>query len=113
MAIAPILPVTSHLAPAQEIDIELFTFIERYATNLARWDLFIFFGRRPTSQLSATEIAKQIGRAARSVQKELDDLVYLGILRAYRNNGNSQYGLTRTAATRRAIVRLAREYGNS
>lgn len=113
MAIAPVLPVTSHPTPAQEIDVELFTFIERYATNLARWDLFIFFGRRPTSQSSASEIARQIGRASRSVQKELDDLVYLGILRVHRVEGNSHYGLTRTAATRRAIVRLAREYGNS
>jgi DNA-binding MarR family transcriptional regulator len=113
MAIAPILPVTSHLVPAQEIDVELFTFIERYATNLARWDLFILFGRRPTSRFSASEIAKQIGRTTRSVQKELDDLVYLGILRVNHNSGNALYGLTRTPVTRRAVVRLAREYGNS
>ena len=113
MAISQILPVTSHLAPSHEIDVELFTFIERYATNLTRLDLLIYFGQHPSLQLNTLEIAKRIGRATRSVQKELDDLVYLGILRVNRNAGNAHYGLTRTPATRRAVVRLAREYSNT
>lgn len=113
MALSQILPVTSHRALSHEIDVELFTFVERYATNLTRLDLLIYFGRHPSMQLNALEIAKRIGRAARSVQKELDDFVYLGILRVNRNTGNSHYGLTRASATRRAVVRLAREYSSS
>ena len=96
--------------PIQEIDLELFTFIERYATNLARWDLLVYFGQHPTAHDNALAIATQVGRNARMVQKELDDLVYLGILSAQPNGNGMCYGLVRSAATRRAIVRLARDF---
>ncbi len=96
--------------PTHEIDLELFTFIERYATNLARWDLLVYFGQHPTTQDNASTIASQVGRNARMVQKELDDLVYLGILSAHQNGSGMRYGLVRSAATRRAVVRLARDF---
>lgn len=95
--------------PVQEIDVELFTFVERYATTLARWDLLVYFGKHPTLHSDATQIARHLGRAPRFVQKELDDLTYLGILRAHRNNGSVHYGLARTP-TRRTIMRMARDY---
>jgi len=94
----------------QEIDIELFTFIERYVTNLVRWDLLIFFGRHPAIHLEAHQIAQRIGRSPRLVQKELDDLVYLGIVRLYRTESQVQYGLSRSTATRRAVIRMVRDY---
>jgi DNA-binding MarR family transcriptional regulator len=94
----------------QEIDVELFTFIERYATNLVRWDLLIFFGRHPAMRLEAPQVAQHIGRPPRLVQKELDDLVYLGIVRVYQSDGQVQYGLTRSTSTRRAVIRMARDY---
>lgn len=94
----------------QEIDLELFTFIERYVTNLVRWDLLIFFGRHPAMHLEAPQVARRIGRSSRLVQKELDDLVYLGIVRVYRTDSQVQYGLTRSTATRRAVIRMARDY---
>lgn len=94
----------------QEIDLELFTFIERYVTNLVRWDVLIFFGRHPAMHLEAHRVAQRIGRSPRLVQKELDDLVYLGIVRTYRNEDQVQYGLTRSTATRRAVIRMARDY---
>jgi hypothetical protein len=96
--------------PIQEIDLELFTFIERYATSLARWDLLVYFGQHPTVHSNALTIAAQVGRNTRMVQKELDDLVYLGILSAQPNGNGIRYGLVRSAATRRAVVRLARDF---
>jgi hypothetical protein len=96
--------------PAYEIDVELFTFIERYATNLARWDLLVYFGRHPTTRGNAFTIAQHVGRRARMVQNELDDLVYLGIVSAQRNGDGTSYGLARSPATRRAVVRLARDF---
>jgi len=96
--------------PTQEIDLELFTFIERYATNLARWDLLIYFGQHPTTRDNVLTISNQVGRNARMVQKQLDDLVYLGILSAQRNGNGMRYGLVRSPATRRAVVRLARDF---
>jgi len=96
--------------PTQEIDLELFTFIERYATNLARWDLLVYFGQHPTARDNAPAIAQHVGRNARLVQKELDDLVYLGILSTQRNGDGMRYGLVRAPATRRAVVRLACDF---
>ena len=99
--------------PTQEIDLELFTFIERYVTNLARWDLLIFFGVHPSVRFSATSIARQVGRRERAVRKELDDLVYLGILKAHDNDDGTAYGLVRAPATRRAVIRLARNLSSN
>jgi DNA-binding MarR family transcriptional regulator len=96
--------------PIQKIDLELFTFIERYATNLARWDLLVYFGKHPTAREHARTLAEQVGRKPELVQQELDDLVYLGILSARRNGNGLRYGLVRAPATRHAVVRLARDF---
>jgi DNA-binding MarR family transcriptional regulator len=102
--------LSTRAKPIQEIDLELFTFIERYATSLARWDLLVYFGRHPTAHDNALEIAEQVGRNAHMVQKELDDLVYLGVLSAHRNGAGMRYGLVKSTATRHAVVRLARDF---
>jgi len=94
--------------PAQEVDVELLTFVERYATNLARWDVLVFFGRNPAARDNALGIAQQIGRRAHIIEKELNDLVYLGILRARDLGGGMQYELARLPGTRRTVMRLAR-----
>lgn len=96
--------------PTQEIDLELFTFIERYATNLARWDLLVYFGQHPTAREHALTIAERVGRNSRMVQKELDDLVYLGILSVHRNGDGMRYGLVRSPTMRRAVVHLAHDF---
>jgi hypothetical protein len=94
--------------PSHEIDVELFTFVERYATNLARWDLLIYFGDHPSVRHTTANIAEKVGRGARSLQKELDDLVYQGILRAHYNSEGASYELVHSPTTRRAVTRLAR-----
>ena len=100
------------LTDSNEIDVELLAFMERYATNLARWDLLVYFGRNPATRDSARGIAKQVGRRTPTVQKELDDLAYLGILRAHANGHGMQYELARAPKTRRTIVRFAQRLGN-
>ena len=97
----------------QEIDVELFAFIERYATNLTRWDLLLYFGHHPNARGNAWSIAARIGRKISGVQKELDDLAYLGVVQADRTNHISQYTLARDANTRRAAVRMARDVAMS
>jgi len=99
---------TDSLKTSREIDVELLAFIERYATNLARWDLLAFFGRNPSICDSAHGIAAQIGRRPRIVQKELDDLAYLGLLRAHSNGEGMRYELVHTQKTRRTVMRFAR-----
>lgn len=91
-----------------EIDVQVLTLIERYATNLARWDLLLFFGRNPVAQDNASGIARQIGRRPQSIAKELDDLTYLGVLDARQNGNGLEYQLTRVSTLRRTVMRLAK-----
>lgn len=100
------------LKSSNEIDVELLAFMERYATNLARWDLLLFFGRNPSARDTARGIAFQIGRRTRIVQKELDDLTFLGILRTHKNGRGMSYELARTHKTRRTIVRFAHRHAS-
>lgn len=101
-------PVQTLEPRVHEIDIELLTFVERYATNLAKWDVLVFFGRNPTTRENAFTIARQIGRRLNVVEKELNDLVYLGILRARATPHDTLYELSRLPSTRRTVARLAR-----
>jgi len=93
-----------------EIDVELLAFAERYATNLARWDLLVYFGRNPSTRGTARDIAVEIGRRPRIVQKELDDLTYLGILRARENCHGRRYEMVRAPRTRQMIKRFAQRH---
>jgi DNA-binding MarR family transcriptional regulator len=92
----------------QEIDVELFAFVERYATNLARWDLLLYFGQNPNTRDDASDIAGRIGRRPVSVRNELDDLAYLGVVQADRTNHVTHYELSGDLPTRRAAMRMAR-----
>ena len=98
--------------PSNEIDVELLAFMERYATNLARWDLLVYFGQHPSARDTARGIAVEVGRRTRSVQKELEDLAFLGVLRAHENGEGMLYELARAPKTRRAIVRFAQRHSN-
>ncbi len=90
-----------------EIDVELFTFIERYATNLVRWDLLLFFGNHPDSKMTAAELSKQFKRSLKATTKELEDMTYLRILTRRYTPEKVTYQLVRKGATRKAITRLA------
>ena len=92
---------------SQEIDVGLYAFIERYATNLARWDVLLFFGQNPSAHGDSNEIAGQIGRRHHAIQKELDDLAYLGILETEQIDSATHYALARDLGTRRTAIRMA------
>ncbi len=90
-----------------EVDVELFTFVERYATNLVRWDLLLFFGRHPRRGITAAELAKETRRSLRATTKELDDLTYLRVLTRRYTPERVTYQLARNGPCRRAVIRLA------
>ena len=92
---------------SKEIDVELLAFIERYATNLARWDILVLFGQNPDLQENAQRLAKRLGRRSQSIEKELEDLAYLGILQTHPNGRGMVYELVRELATQQAVIRLA------
>ncbi len=98
---------TSPSAPSAEIDVELFTFIERYATNLVRWDLLLFFGSNPDSKVTAPDLARRLKRTLRSTTKELEDFTYLRLLTRRYTPGRVTYQLTRRGPIRQAVKKLA------
>ena len=104
----PIPHFSASRSAANEIDVEFLTFVERYATNLARWDVLVFFGENPSMQENADGIASKVGRQVHPIQKELNDLVYLGVLHSHKNGKGMVYHLADAPTIRRAVVNLAR-----
>lgn len=90
-----------------EVDIELFTFVERYATNLVRMDLLLFFGGNPEERITAADLARSVRRSLRATKKELDDLTYLRVLTRRYTPEKTTYHLARKGAARLAVMRLA------
>ena len=99
--------MTPSAQPSSEVDIELFTFVERYATNLVRWDLLLFFGNHPDARLSAAEIAQELRRSLSTILKELDDLAYLRVLDRRYTPKKTTFQLSHKPAVQRAVIRLA------
>lgn len=96
--------------PNREVDVDFLVFIERYATDLLKWDILTFFAQNPGSSPTAAEVAQQIGRSAYSVRPELGDLVLTGILEhTPTSNGHIKYKLTPEPALRRVILKFAHQ----
>ena len=107
MVMALTRPAPSSPKALPEVDIELFTFVERYATNLVRMDLLIFFGGNPEERITAADLARAVRRSLRATKKELDDLTYLRVLTRRYTPEKTTYQLARKGAARRAVMRLA------
>jgi hypothetical protein len=83
-------------------------FIERYATDLLKWDILTFFANCPDCCASASVVAEKIGRSAQSVRPELGDLVLLGLLdQCDLEQGQTLYQLTETSKLRQLTLKLA------
>ena len=107
-----IMTLTSPTSPSSarnlaEVDIELFTFVERYATNLVRWDLLLFFGRHPRRAITPRELAREVHRSLHATTKELDDLTYLHVLVRRYTPEKVTYRLASRGSARRTVMRLA------
>jgi hypothetical protein len=99
--------VTSQQPPTKEIDVEFMVFIERYATDLLKWDILTFFANKPDYCASVSTVAEKIGRGAHTVRPELGDLVLLGVLdRCNLEDGQTLYQLTETSDLRRMTLKL-------
>lgn len=105
MPLARSLPSSPKNLP--ELDIELFTFVERYATNLVRMDLLMFFGGNPEERITAADLARAVRRSLRATKKELDDLTYLRVLTRRYTPEKTTYQLARRGGARQAVMRLA------
>lgn len=97
--------------PGKEVDVDFLVFVERYATDLLRWDILTFFAHNPNFSAPAAQIARQIGRSSYSIQPELGDLALLGILEQGQAPGDQiTYQLTQTPHLRRVILKFANQW---
>ena len=106
MPIPDTTPFATLHGPA-EIDLELFAFVERYATTLIRWDLVLLFGKNPDSEWTCIQVAEQLRRSVAAATKELDDLTYQRVLVRQYTPDRTTYRLTRRGAARQTAMRLA------
>ena len=94
--------------PTKEVDIDFLVFVERYATDLLKWDILTFFGRNPDFYGQTAQIAERIGRSGLSIRPELGSLALLGILeRTETENNQTSYRLTTQDHLRQMTVKLA------
>ena len=94
--------------PKKEVDVDFLVFVERYATDLLKWDILTFFGHSPDFQGTVSQIAQQIGRSSQTIRPELGDLALVGVL-AYTQSDDEEvlYQLTQNPQLRRMTLKLA------
>ena len=96
--------------PTKEVDVALLVFVERYATDLLKWDILTFFAHNPDFCAPAAKIAQRIGRTPHSIRPELGDLALLGILDQVQTQTNLPlYQLTQEPDLRRVILKFAHQ----
>ena len=94
--------------PNKEVDVDFMVFVERYATDLLKWDILTFFGHNPDYCGSTSQIARRIGRGSHSIRPELGDLALLGILeQTQQEERQTLYQLTKEPSLRRLILKFA------
>jgi hypothetical protein len=94
--------------PNKEVDVAFLVFVERYATDLLKWDILAFFAHNADVCLPAAKIAERLGRSTQSIRPELGDLVLLGILdQLPDSNEHPLYRLTEDPHLRRVTLKFA------
>lgn len=94
--------------PTKEVDVDFLVFVERYASDLLKWDILTFFADHPNFRVSASKVASHIGRNVHSVRPELGDLAMLSILnREQSPGGQTLYQLTDIPRFREMALKLA------
>jgi hypothetical protein len=109
-------PVDSPVQPycgrhAHVLDLDLLEFVQRYASSRAKWDIVCLFAQNPNTQDTASNIAARIGRNARLVSREAEDLVLLGLLQRRPVGGDLVFSLLPEPRLRAMLQRFADAQG--
>ena len=95
-------------SPSKEVDVGFLIFVQRYATDLLKWDILSFFAHHPHLRASVSQIAQQIGRSPHSILPEVGDLKILGILKQIRTSDHKTfYQLTEEPHLRNLALKFA------
>jgi len=92
--------------PTKEVDVDFLVFVERYASDLLKWDILTFFAYHPNFRVSATKVASHIGRSVHSVRPELGDLAML-LDQVQVPDGQTLYQLTDIPRFREMALKFA------
>ncbi len=94
--------------PTREVDVEFLVFVQRYATDLLKWDILSFFAHHPDVRIPVHQLSQKIGRSPHSILPELGDLKILGVLEQIRlPNNQILYQLTRKSDLRKMALKFA------
>ena len=95
--------------PTKEVDVALLVFVERYATDLLKWDILTLFADKPNFRVSVTKVANRLGRSTHTIRPELGNLAMSGILsQTQRHDGQTLYKLTSEPQLRKMTLKFAK-----
>ena len=92
--------------PTKEIDVDFLVFIQRYATDLLKWDILTFFAHNPDFCATVSQIAKKLGRNTHAIQPDIGDLALLGILEQQTDGNQILYQLTKKSYLRQMTLKF-------
>ncbi len=96
--------------PTKEVDVDFLVFVQRYATDLLRWDILAFFAHHPDARATISQVAQHIGRSPHSIQPEIGDLEMLRILEQTQGpDDETSYQLTTDPHLRRMTLKFANQ----
>ncbi|MCB0193154.1 MAG: hypothetical protein KDJ65_14515 [Anaerolineae bacterium] len=97
----------------KEVDVDFLVFVERYATDLLKWDILTFFGQNPNIKAPLSKIAQAVGRSVTSVRPEVGDLALVGILEQIPSLHRDEvlFQLTQSPQFRRLAIKFAENQG--
>lgn len=97
-----------------QIDLDLFVFIERYITNTIKWDILTYFGKSPHVESTTQDIAQLLGRNYPITRRNVGDLALFGILTITdEQSSDPKYRLTERSSLRVQVIKLANSIDNA
>lgn len=94
-------------SPTQEIEVDFLVFVERYASDLLKWDIITFFAHHPDKIVSGRELADLIGHNGQLVRQELGDLRLVNVLQTAGISDKGQlYRLTDEVRVRKTVLKF-------
>jgi hypothetical protein len=90
----------------QQIDPQLWSFIEDHVTSFAKWDVVVFFASHTDGAFAPPQLAAQLARQIDEVEEALRDLADSGVLAAETSQFDRTYRLVPSPELARLVDRF-------
>jgi hypothetical protein len=91
-----------------DMDPRLLEFLQTKVNSFIKWDLVRYYHDNPHAADTSENIARYIGRDARTIEDELTGLVKAGVLQRKELSGVRVYSLSTDASVRDLVSRFVR-----